>query len=496
MTPLQLARAYAALATDGKVRSPRIGWAMVRPDGKVVKTIPVPVVGRLPVTEKERRYIKNALSQVPSDGTAAGAFAGFPMDQVTIGGKTGTAEVWGKQDTSWFASFAPTRNPRFVVVVMVSQGGFGAETAAPAAREIYEGIFGIKRLSRGAGWQAGVGAADVPARRDGGARMTGGALAAGRRPFTRRVFGPESAVWRLDVVMLVAVAALLVLGSLLVWSSTRTWAPGSTGLLWKHLLNQVIGVALCLAVAMTDYRAVRAYAPVVYLVSLVGLGLVLTPLGATINGSHSWILLGGGFAVQPSEFAKVGLVLITSMLLAQPVEGTDRPRGLDVLLALVAAGITLVLVMLQPDLGTALVLAAVTASAMIISGVRKRLIALFTLIGAAGIFCVFFFDVLEPYQVARFTAFVDPSVDPRGVGYNSTQSLIAIGSGQLFGKGLLGGAGRPPAGSCRSSTPTSSSPWRARSSASSARSPWWRCSAWCCCAGCGSRGTARTGSAR
>ncbi|GAA4535435.1 penicillin-binding protein 2 [Nonomuraea ferruginea] len=145
VTPLQLARAYAALATDGKVRSPRIGWAMVRPDGKVVKTIPVPVVGRLPVTEKERRYIKNALSQVPSDGTAAGAFAGFPMDQVTIGGKTGTAEVWGKQDTSWFASFAPTRNPRFVVVVMVSQGGFGAETAAPAAREIYEGIFGIKR---------------------------------------------------------------------------------------------------------------------------------------------------------------------------------------------------------------------------------------------------------------------------------------------------------------------------------------------------------------
>lgn len=269
--------------------------------------------------------------------------------------------------------------------------------------------------------------------------MTGGALAAGRRPFTRRVFGPESAVWRLDVVMLVAVAALLVLGSLLVWSSTRTWAPGSTGLLWKHLLNQVIGVVLCLAVAMTDYRAVRAYAPVVYLVSLVGLGLVLTPLGATINGSHSWILLGGGFAVQPSEFAKVGLVLITSMLLAQPVEGTDRPRGLDVLLALVAAGITLVLVMLQPDLGTALVLAAITASAMIISGVRKRLLALFTLIGAAGIFCVFFFDVLEPYQVARFTAFVDPSVDPRGVGYNSTQSLIAIGSGQLFGKGLLGG---------------------------------------------------------
>ncbi|MEO3800155.1 penicillin-binding protein 2 [Nonomuraea sp. B1E8] len=145
VTPLQLARAYMALVTDGKLRSPRIGWAQVRPDGKVVKTIDVPVVGKLPLSEKERRYIKNALSQVPSDGTAAGAFAGFPMNKVRIGGKTGTAEVWGKKDTAWFASFAPTQNPQYVVVVMISQGGMGGSAAAPAAREIYEGIYGIKR---------------------------------------------------------------------------------------------------------------------------------------------------------------------------------------------------------------------------------------------------------------------------------------------------------------------------------------------------------------
>ncbi|MFC4111896.1 penicillin-binding protein 2 [Nonomuraea zeae] len=145
VTPMQLARAYMALVSDGKVRSPRIGWAQVRPDGKVVRTIPVPVVGKLPLSEKERLYIKNALSQVAADGTAAGAFAGFPMNKVRVGGKTGTAEVWGKQDTSWFASFAPTKNPQYVVVVMVSQGGMGAQTAAPAVREIYEGIYGIKR---------------------------------------------------------------------------------------------------------------------------------------------------------------------------------------------------------------------------------------------------------------------------------------------------------------------------------------------------------------
>ncbi|GAA4981519.1 rod shape determining protein RodA [Nonomuraea thailandensis] len=264
--------------------------------------------------------------------------------------------------------------------------------------------------------------------------------AAVRRPsLFRRITAENSTVRRLDGLMLVAVAGLCVIGTLLVWSSTRTWAPGSTGLVKKHLLNETIGVVLCGIVAMVDHRAMRAYAPLVFLLSLVGLGLVITPLGATINGSHSWILLGGGFAVQPSEFAKVGLLLIIAMLLAQPAEGSDRPRGLDVTLVLVCASITMGLVMLQPDLGTAMVLAVITAAGLIIAGMRKRWIGGLTMVAGAGMFSVFYFQMLEPYQVARFTAFVDPSVDPRGVGYNSTQSMIAIGSGQLLGKGLLGG---------------------------------------------------------
>ncbi|TDC99351.1 rod shape-determining protein RodA [Nonomuraea deserti] len=269
--------------------------------------------------------------------------------------------------------------------------------------------------------------------------MTGRTAAVRRPSLLRRVAGENSAVRRFDGLMLVAVAGLCVIGTLLVWSSTRTWAPGATGLVKKHLLNQALGVVLCGIVASIDHRAMRAYAPLVFLMSLVGLGLVITPLGATINGSHSWILLGGGFAVQPSEFAKVGLLLITAMLLAQPAEGSDRPRGFDVVLALLAAALTIGLVMLQPDLGTAMVLAVIAASALIIAGVRKRWIAALTMVAGAGVFAVFYFQLLEPYQVARFTAFVDPSVDPRGVGYNSTQSLIAIGSGQLLGKGLLGG---------------------------------------------------------
>ncbi|MFI6733474.1 rod shape-determining protein RodA [Nonomuraea sp. NPDC050451] len=265
------------------------------------------------------------------------------------------------------------------------------------------------------------------------------AVAVRRPSLFRRVAGENSTVRRLDGLMLVAVAGLCVIGTLLVWSSTRTWAPGATGLVKKHIFNEMIGIILCAIVATVDHRAMRAYAPLVFLVSLIGLGLVITPLGATINGSHSWILLGGGFAVQPSEFAKVGLLLIIAMLLAQPAEGSDRPRGLDIWLALLASGVTMGLVMLQPDLGTALVLAVITAAGLIIAGVRKRWIAALTLVAAGGVFAVFYFQLLEPYQVARFTAFVDPSVDPRGVGYNSTQSMIAIGSGQLLGKGLLGG---------------------------------------------------------
>ncbi|WP_442790511.1 rod shape-determining protein RodA [Nonomuraea sp. NBC_01738] len=265
------------------------------------------------------------------------------------------------------------------------------------------------------------------------------AMLAKRSAFTRRAVGAQSAVWRLDGVMLVAVAALCVIGTLLVWSSTRTWAPGSTGLVKKHVLNLAIGVALCAAASMVDHRLLRAYAPVVYLATLVGLVVVVTPLGSTVNGSHSWIMLGGGFALQPSEFAKLGLVLMLSMLLAQPAEGSDRPRGLDMIFALGVAGVSMGLVMLQPDLGTTLVLAVITAGGLVIAGVRKRWLMLLVMLGVAGAVAVWMLDVLEPYQVARFTAFLDPSVDPRGVGYNSTQALIAIGSGELFGKGLLDG---------------------------------------------------------
>ncbi|NUT45491.1 MAG: penicillin-binding protein 2 [Thermoactinospora sp.] len=138
VTPLQLARAYAAVANGGTVFSPRVGLRVLRPDGEVARTITPPVTGRLPASASTLAFIRAALADVPRTGTASGAFAGFPFDRAAVAGKTGTAEAYGRQDTSWFASFAP--DPGYTVVVVVSEGGRGAEVAAPAAREIWEGI--------------------------------------------------------------------------------------------------------------------------------------------------------------------------------------------------------------------------------------------------------------------------------------------------------------------------------------------------------------------
>jgi penicillin-binding protein 2 len=143
-TPLQLTNAYTALADGGTLYSPRVGEALVSASGKLVKKINPPVLRKLPVSSQTLAYMRSALAGVVTQGTAAGAFGGFPLGQVCVAGKTGTAAVAGKNATSVFASFAPCNNPQFVVVVMVPNSGFGADAAAPAVRQIYDGIYGLE----------------------------------------------------------------------------------------------------------------------------------------------------------------------------------------------------------------------------------------------------------------------------------------------------------------------------------------------------------------
>jgi penicillin-binding protein 2 len=139
VTPLQLARAYAALSNGGTLYEPRVGKAIVDPEGRVVKRIAPKVQAKVGVPQKVIDYIDTALKGVTRQGTMAWRMGGFPLDDVVIRSKTGSAEVYGKQSTSWVASYTKD----YVVVMMVSQGGTGSGTSGPAVRAIWESLYGV-----------------------------------------------------------------------------------------------------------------------------------------------------------------------------------------------------------------------------------------------------------------------------------------------------------------------------------------------------------------
>ena len=180
-------------------------------------------------------------------------------------------------------------------------------------------------------------------------------------------------------------------------------------------------------------------APLLYLVSVAGLVLVLTPVGSTVNGSHSWILLPGGFSVQPSEFAKVALCLGLAIILGERIDRQVQPGRRDLLAAVLVAAVPIGLVMLQPDLGSALVLGALAFGVLAVGGTPKRYLAAAAALVAAGVVVALTTPVLSDHQRDRLTAFADPQADPQGIGYQTRQVRIAIGSGGWQGQGLFEG---------------------------------------------------------
>lgn len=144
LTPLQLAMAYSAIANGGTVWQPQVARAVVSPSGRLVKSIRPKSAGRAPASASTLAFLRAALEGVVTNGTAQAPFAGFPLSQIPVAAKSGSAEVsTTKAPTSWFASYAPANKPRYAVVMMVSQGGTGAKTSAPGVRKIYEALFGI-----------------------------------------------------------------------------------------------------------------------------------------------------------------------------------------------------------------------------------------------------------------------------------------------------------------------------------------------------------------
>jgi penicillin-binding protein 2 len=151
VTPLQMAATYSAIANGGTLYEPSVGAALATDnDGELVieREFESREVGKLPLDAVQIGVIQEGLELVIDgpDGTAAGAFSGFPLDEYPIAGKTGTAELEGGDlNHAWFVAYGPTPDPQYVVSVFVERAGHGGETAAPIAREIFEGMFGLDK---------------------------------------------------------------------------------------------------------------------------------------------------------------------------------------------------------------------------------------------------------------------------------------------------------------------------------------------------------------
>ncbi|MFE1904672.1 rod shape-determining protein RodA [Streptomyces gardneri] len=256
----------------------------------------------------------------------------------------------------------------------------------------------------------------------------------------------DSLLRRLDWPILLSALALSFIGSLLVWSATRNRTELNQGdpyyFLFRHALNTGIGVALMIGTIWLGHRTLRGAVPILYTLSIVLILAVLTPLGATINGAHAWIVVGGGFSLQPSEFVKITIILVMAMLLAAKVDAGDQlhPDHRTVAKALTLAALPMGIVMLMPDLGSVMVMAVIVLGVLLASGASNRWVLGLIGAGIGGAVLVTALGMLDEYQINRFAAFANPDLDPAGVGYNTNQARIAIGSGGLLGSGLFKGS--------------------------------------------------------
>lgn len=254
----------------------------------------------------------------------------------------------------------------------------------------------------------------------------------------------QSGYWRdLDWILLIAALATTVFGSMLVWSASRADMASDSdpqSYLKRHLINVVIGLALGWFASRVDYRWLRAYTPLIYGASAFLLLLPFVPgIGTTIAGARAWIDLPGGMTIQPSEFAKVAVILMMAVLLAEKRDALTEPSDRDVLLALGAAVLPILIILVQNDTGTVLVLGSVALSIIAVSGARTRWVVGLFVGAVVGVLLAIQLGLLQEYQVQRLTSFINPSDDITSAAYNANQARIAIGGGGWSGRGLFEG---------------------------------------------------------
>ena len=247
-----------------------------------------------------------------------------------------------------------------------------------------------------------------------------------------------------DAVLTAAVALLLIIGTLLVYAATRDWYARN-GLdpqyyLKRHVINIAIGIALAYGTTVIDYRLLRAYTPIFWGLAVLGLIIVLIPgLGSSVNGAQAWISLPGGFQIQPAELAKIAIIIGMSMLLSERSHDRNEPSSRDVLQALVIAGIPVLLIIVQPDMGTAFIISASVITIVAVSGAPSRWVVGLLVLAILMATVATQTGVISEYQLKRLQTFVDPTADTQGAGYQLRQARITVGSGGLLGTGLFNG---------------------------------------------------------
>lgn len=246
----------------------------------------------------------------------------------------------------------------------------------------------------------------------------------------------------LDIPLIAVTLALVAFGLVAVYSATYALSPGDP---FRFVRRQLMwGVAGCVAAGILlffDYRQWARIARLIYLGTLLSLAAVLF-LAPSIQGANRWIVIGP-VQLQPSEFAKLAIIVTLARFLSTR-ERFDRP--VDLIGPLVHVGLPMGLIMLQPDLGTALIFIGILFGMLFVAGVPVRyLVAMIVagvllFVGAAYASSQGWLTIFKDYQLRRLLVFLDPYSDRTGAGWNVIQSMIAIGSGGFFGKGLFSGS--------------------------------------------------------
>ena len=239
---------------------------------------------------------------------------------------------------------------------------------------------------------------------------------------------------KIDKHLLIAVIVLSLFGLLMIYSSSNIWAEYKFNDPYKYLKSQaiflILGYIIIYIVSKINYQIYYKYSNIILFICIILLILVLIPgIGSVRNGSRSWFGIGS-FGIQPSEFAKLGIIIFTSKYLNNNKIKSIKSSVLPILLIVI---LLFGLIMLQPDFGTGVILVMTIIAMLFVSGVNM---SFFIKLGILGLLGIIILVIIAPYRLERITSFLNPWADPLGSGFQIIQSLYAIGPGGLLGMGL------------------------------------------------------------